>query len=132
MGDKSENSKMNEQIIEELTKDLESSCIRANNNPASNDNIKDSTEKNGNSSGACSERVGIINDNADECETGAKGDTNFPQDYIDEESLKDRELTLSEDEKEVCSCLQSLWLLQNYISNHRILYLPMYLSFSDP
>ncbi|XP_003490923.1 tetratricopeptide repeat protein 1 [Bombus impatiens] len=101
MGDKSENSKMNEQIIEELTKDLESSCIRANNNPASNDNIKDSTEKNGNSSGACSERVGIINDNADECETGAKGDTNFPQDYIDEESLKDRELTLSEDEKEI-------------------------------
>lgn len=89
MDDKSRDLKTNEQIIEELMKNLKSTSMRADDDAASsNDVVGDSIPKNG--------------DNADRCEMEGKGDTNLPN---DEDTLKDKELTLSEDEKEVCGII---------------------------
>lgn len=104
MEDKPGGLKTNEQIIEELTKDLESSCIRVDDDTASNDIVGDSVASGDLSDNYC-ERVRTNGDNADRCEMEGKGDTNLPKDFVDEDTLKDRELTLSEDEKEVCGCL---------------------------
>ncbi|XP_076179884.1 tetratricopeptide repeat domain 1 [Ptiloglossa arizonensis] len=80
--------KTNEEIIEELTKDLESSCTRVNEDSVSNDNVKSNAEKNNPS-------------NDTECKTqGAQNDKDIPKDFVDEELLKDREFDLSESEKE--------------------------------
>lgn len=93
MDGKSESLKTNEQIIEELTKDLESSCIKVDEKSASNDGAG-STLNSGNLKDSDPEVVTESGDDESEC------DTNVPKDFVDEESLKDRELTLSESEKE--------------------------------
>ncbi|XP_043794641.1 tetratricopeptide repeat protein 1 [Apis laboriosa] len=100
MDDKSECLKTNEEIIEELTKDLESSCIKENDNyTTSNDNIQES--KNGNLSNVCNERIKRNSDDDDDnWETKCKGDANHEKDNMDEEILKEREQNLSEEEKE--------------------------------
>ncbi|KAK1130274.1 hypothetical protein K0M31_018412 [Melipona bicolor] len=100
MDDKSEGLKTNEQIIEELTRDLESSCIKVDDDAASNDVVGDSVAKGDDISDNYCECVKTNGDNADRCEMEGKGDTNLPKDFVDEDKLKDRELTLSEDEKE--------------------------------
>lgn len=93
MDGKSESLKTNEQIIEELTKDLESSCIKVDEKSASNDDGAESTLNSGSLEDS-TRKVTEIGD--DETER----DTNVPKDFVDEDSLKDRELTLSESEKE--------------------------------
>lgn len=102
MDDKSECLKTNEEIIEELTKDLENSCIKENDNyTTSNDNIQES--KNDNLSNVCNERIKRNSDDDDDnWETKCKGDANHEKDNMDEEILKEREQNLSEEEKEVC------------------------------
>lgn len=113
MDEKSERLKTNEEIIEELTKDLESSCIKENDNyTTSNDNIQES--KNGNLSNDCNERIKRNSNNDDNWETKCKGDANHGKDNMDEEILKEREQNLSEEEKEVCIYLYNFQIFQNF------------------
>ncbi|XP_017893186.1 tetratricopeptide repeat protein 1 [Ceratina calcarata] len=93
MGDKSEGLKTNEQIIEELTKDLENSCIRAGENDS-----PDSTSARTGDDSSCN-RAEKNSDDGNECETDSVCGRSR-KDSVDEESLKDRDLTLSENEKE--------------------------------
>lgn len=82
----------NEAIIDELTKDLETSCIRAEENDKSNQGAGlDNTESNLGSKDHDS-------DSEDKC--GAKPPE---KDFVDEERLKDREIDLTDEEKEVIS-----------------------------
>lgn len=104
MGDTSNGLKSNEEIIEELTKDLGSSCIRVDENSVSNDNTTSSTKRSDLSDNFC-ERLKASGDDDIKCETENAQDTNLPKDFVDEELLKDREVTLSESEKEVHNCL---------------------------
>lgn len=92
MDDRSEGLKTNEQIIEELTRDLESSCVRA-------DSPDSTTARTGGDSSTCV-RAERNSDDDTECETGDVRATKSRKDSVDEESLKDRDLTLSENEKE--------------------------------
>ncbi|XP_008545805.1 tetratricopeptide repeat protein 1 [Microplitis demolitor] len=79
----------NEAIIDELTKDLETSCIRAEENDKSNQGAGlDNTESNLGSKDHDS-------DSEDKC--GAKPPE---KDFVDEERLKDREIDLTDEEKE--------------------------------
>lgn len=119
MDEKLQGLKTNEQIIEELTKDLESSCIAVNDNhSATNDDTATSTATStatksasikdsylSNNSHASTKHVERReeSDDINKCGEEEEGDTNRAKDCTDEDScLKDRELTLSEDEKEVC------------------------------
>lgn len=94
MDGKPESLKTNEQIIEELTKDLESSCIKVDEKSAPNDDGAKSTLDSGNLKDSAPNVV-TETDNGE-----TEPDTNVPKDFVDEDSLKDRELTLSESEKE--------------------------------
>ena len=99
MIDTSEGLKSDQEVVEELTKDLESSCIRIGESSVSNDNTKsriDSCE---------SVEPNSDDDNDINSKTDSARDANAPKDFVDEESLKDREVTLSESEKQVCICL---------------------------
>ncbi|KOC70399.1 Tetratricopeptide repeat protein 1 [Habropoda laboriosa] len=95
--------KTNEQIVKELTKDLESSCVRADDDQhvVSNENVAKSTV-----SGVESNSFGLdyiekkSDENDGKYEVDGEHDTNPLNDYVDEDSLKDRELSLSESEKE--------------------------------
>lgn len=78
MGDKIQT---NEEIIEELTSDLESCCVK--------EQAKDVQED------CTGELLLEKEENAETVEE------KLPDDFIDEESLKDRELDLSEEDKEV-------------------------------
>lgn len=96
--------KTNEQIVDELTKDLESSCIRADDNQhvASSENVAKSTVSGVESKNFESDYVGKESDEQHDgkCEADSERDTNLSNDYVDEDALKDRELTLTESEKE--------------------------------
>ena len=99
MDTKSENLKTNEQIIEELTKDLEGSCIKVDENSASKDSNAKSIV---NSSNLADDPCKLVTDDSDndvEHKTTDKHDV--PNDFVDEELLKDREVGLSESEKEL-------------------------------
>ncbi|CAL7939315.1 unnamed protein product [Xylocopa violacea] len=102
MENRSEDLKTNEQIIEELTKDLESSCIRVDENySASNGSTAESKAvKTSNQLDSSSEHVEINSGNNDKRETENEYDANRSTDFIDEDLLKDRELNLSESDKE--------------------------------
>ncbi|XP_076294042.1 tetratricopeptide repeat domain 1 [Lasioglossum baleicum] len=94
--------KTNEEIIEELTKDLESSCIRVDENCSS-------AKKNGKSDDDSND---LPKETDKHMETNSKGDDscktqvphdldgNPPQDFVDEQLLKDREIGLTETEKQ--------------------------------
>lgn len=122
MDDKSERLKTNEEIIEELTKDLESSCIKENDNyTTSKDDIQKS--KNGNLSNDCNERIKRNSDD-DNWETKCKGDANHEKDNMDEEILKEREQNLSEEEKEVCIfCIYIIFKIIAVIKIHHKIYI---------
>ncbi|XP_053984797.1 tetratricopeptide repeat protein 1 [Hylaeus anthracinus] len=92
--------KTNEEIIEELTRDLESSCRSADETSLSNDNNAKSNVKRSNLPDDFCEQVGENSDNDTKCKIQDTHTTDFPRDFVDEELLKDRELTLSESEKE--------------------------------
>ncbi|XP_076249778.1 tetratricopeptide repeat domain 1 [Calliopsis andreniformis] len=99
MSDTSEGLKSNEEIIEELTKDLENSCIKIDEKCTSNDNNTQSSTESCNLSDDSCERVKESSDD-DKCETQDAKNVNISADLVDEELLKDREVTLSESEKE--------------------------------
>jgi len=91
-GDSAQRLQSNDEVIQELTTDLEGSCIRDEDvNTRNGSNSWDITDSEQNE----------INDNAQET---------APSDDIDEEFLKDRDLSLSEDELEV----RFLYLIRNY------------------
>ncbi|XP_076625056.1 tetratricopeptide repeat domain 1 [Colletes latitarsis] len=92
--------KTNEEIIEELTKDLESSCSREDKNTVSNDNNAKSNVKRSNLSNDFCEQVGENSYTDTNPKTQNAEKTDLPSDFVDEELLKDRELGLSESEKE--------------------------------
>ncbi|XP_043250402.1 tetratricopeptide repeat protein 1 [Colletes gigas] len=92
--------KTNEEIIEELTKDLESSCNREDENSVSNDNNAKSNVKRSNLSNDFCEQVGENSYTDTNPKTQNAEKTDLPSDFVDEELLKDRELGLSESEKE--------------------------------
>ncbi|XP_076765303.1 tetratricopeptide repeat domain 1 [Xylocopa sonorina] len=101
MENRSEDLKTNEQIIEELTKDLESSCIRIDENySASNvSTAKSKAVRTSNQLDNSNEHVEISSGNEErETEDEYAGDRST--EFIDEELLKDRELNLSESDKE--------------------------------
>jgi hypothetical protein len=81
-GDSAQRLQSNDEVIEELTTDLKSSCIQDENVNRKGSNSWDITDSEQNE----------INDNARET---------APADDVDEEFLKDRDLSLSEDELEV-------------------------------
>lgn len=91
----------NEEILEELMKNLKSSCVRvdedctSSNECAKSDANNDSLRK---------ETCQYTKDNNAKCTTSNPHgpDTEPPRDFIDEELLKDREIDLTESEKEVC------------------------------
>lgn len=102
--------KTNEQIIEELTKDLKSSCIKVDEDCiVSNDDTAGSTTVKGNipSGESCkntktnSEKNGK-SENRDDDDDDNNDLASHARDVTDEDALKDRDLTLSESEKEVC------------------------------
>ncbi|XP_076681263.1 tetratricopeptide repeat domain 1 [Andrena cerasifolii] len=94
MIDTSEGLKSDQEVVEELTKDLESWCIRIDESSGSNDNTKSRIN-------SC-EPVEPNSDDDNDINSKTEGarDANFPKDFVDEESLKDREVTLSESEKQ--------------------------------
>lgn len=96
MIDTSEGLKSDKEVVEELTKDLESSCIRIGESSVSNDNTKSRIN-------SCEPVEPDSDDDNDiNSKTESARDANVPKDFVDEESLKDREVTLSESEKQVC------------------------------
>ncbi|KZC12690.1 PREDICTED: tetratricopeptide repeat protein 1 [Dufourea novaeangliae] len=85
--------KSNEEIIEELTKDLESSCIRADENSVSG---KDSSKLNARNDSLPKETCERVETHIQD----SQEPPDPPRDFVDEELLKDREIGLSENEKE--------------------------------
>ncbi|XP_078036731.1 tetratricopeptide repeat domain 1 [Augochlora pura] len=91
--------KTNKEIIEELTKDLESSCIRADDT----DTSTKSDASNGDlptEIGTHEEDTNVENEDSCKAEAPHESDADPPRDFVDEVLLKDREIGLTEDEKE--------------------------------
>lgn len=93
---KSQRLQSNEEVIEELTKDLENSCIRADGDGSSTARSNDA-RLDGDSWDVNKER-NEDSDNAQDTE---------PSEDVDEELLKDRDLLLTESEQEVRSLCTS-------------------------
>lgn len=93
--DKSERLQSNEEVIEELTRDLENSCIKPNESTKSRNVADDSWD-------ADKEHNEGNNDNAQSTD---------PSEDVDEDFLKDRDLLLTEAEQEVYVCGVSIELL---------------------
>lgn len=89
---KSQKLQSNEEVIEELTKDLESSCIKVDEN--SSDDVLSKTDANSRDPTGDSWNVTDEEHNEDNAQS-----TDFVEDI--EEELKDRDLLLTESEKEV-------------------------------
>jgi len=84
--DKSQRLQSNEEVIEELTKDLESSCIRVDNSSDTNARAK-------------GDPWDIVNK---ECKEDSNDNVQNIEEDVNEELLKDRDLLLTESEQEVC------------------------------
>lgn len=82
--DSSQRLQSNEEVIEELTRDLESSCVRADGDAKSKGDPWDVVDKEGGDESA--------------------QNTDVPTEDVDEELLKDRDLLLTESEQEVRLC----------------------------
>lgn len=93
--DKSERLQSNEEVIEELTRDLESSCIKPNESTKSRNVADDSWDVD-------KEHNEGNDDNAQSTD---------PSEDVDEDFLKDRDLLLTEAEQEVYVCSVSIELL---------------------
>lgn len=99
--EKSEGLKSNEEIIEELTKDLESSCIKVDCDSSTKDNEAETNVQSVNSAADSCEYHGANAESTTESKDKVDAQTtDHPNDYVDEELLKDRELSLSDAEKE--------------------------------
>lgn len=92
--DRSQRLQSNEEVIEELTRDLESSCVRADSDRPSDANARSKDDS-----------WDIVDKECDESgdDNAHIYDTNVPSEDVDEELLKDRDLLLTESEQEVCS-----------------------------
>lgn len=91
------NMQTNEEIIEELTKDLKSSCM-------DEDGAKSDKKENSESMSNKDDPWENIGKDPDEEKKNGEVDTAqdvIDEDFSDEEELKDRDLNLTEDEKEV-------------------------------
>jgi len=95
--DKSQRFQSNEEVIEELTKDLESSCIRAD----------DSSDANARSKNTIGGDSWDVMDK--ECNKDSNDNAQDTEKDVDEELLKDRDLLLTESEQEVCFCIGCLF-----------------------
>jgi len=84
--DKSQRLQSNEEVIEELVRDLESSCIR----------VDDSSDANAQAKG---DSWDVVNK---ECNEDSNDNAQSIEEDVDEELLKDRDLLLTESEQEVC------------------------------
>lgn len=93
MDSKQENLKSNKEIVDELTKDLENSCIKTDENSIPKDSNANESVEGGSLTDDPWESIGKDPDKKAD-------DANLPTDFVDEELLKDRELNLSEEEKE--------------------------------
>ncbi|KAL2741647.1 tetratricopeptide repeat protein 1 [Vespula maculifrons] len=101
MDNKCETVKTNEEIIEELTKDLENSCMKEDENSMAKEFQYQSSERNKNNLSQESLKDVINNDDPDSNEKNDDADSKKAAgDSIDEEFLKEREKNLSEAEKE--------------------------------
>ncbi|XP_031832295.2 tetratricopeptide repeat domain 1 [Nomia melanderi] len=92
--------KSNEEIIEELTKDLESSCLRVDEDCTSSNKCAESDASN---DSPPKETCKHTKDNNAKCTAQnphGPDTTEPPRDFVDEELLKDREIDLTESEKE--------------------------------
>ncbi|XP_033332746.2 tetratricopeptide repeat domain 1 [Megalopta genalis] len=96
--------KSNEEIIEELTKDLESSCLQADENCTSTEPTSAKSDaSNGDAPtevGAHVEETNVKNEDSCKSQAQPSESADSPIDFVDEELLKDREIGLTEDEKE--------------------------------
>lgn len=94
--------KTNEEIIEELTKDLESSCIRVDENCSSAKKNGKSDDDSNDLPKETDEHMDTNSKTDDSCKTKAPHDLeeNLPHDLDDEQLLKDREMSLTETEKQ--------------------------------
>lgn len=111
MDNKCETVKTNEEIIEELTKDLENSCMKEDENSMAKEFQYQSSERNKNNLSQESLKDVINNDDPDSNEKNDDADSKKAAgDSIDEEFLKEREKNLSEAEKEVSHILFNLFL----------------------
>jgi len=106
MNNAGDRAQSNHEVIEELTADLESNCIRDENvntrNESSSWDVTDSEQNE-------------INDNAQETTSS---------DDIDEEFLKDRDLSLSESELEVHFFIFIFLYLSHIIVSYMLLQCP--------
>jgi len=101
MDDKSSSTiPSNEEVIEDLTKDLENSCRTANANKTSTHAYDDSSDINSEASGDPWQSIGKETDCPDDDEPNVVPKDEPALDFVDEEALKDREVTLSEDDKQ--------------------------------
>lgn len=89
MEKKEESLPTNEQVIDDLTKDLEGSWINED------QNAKEGSSKD-------DDRHFKVTPDPDDNETDKNEPPPQAEDYIDEERLKDREIELTDEEKEVC------------------------------
>jgi len=87
--DKSQRVQSNEEVIEELTKDLESSCIRVDDSSDANARPKDTVD---------GDSWDVVDK---ECNNDSNDNAQNTEDDVDEELLKDRDLLLTESEQEV-------------------------------
>lgn len=95
----------NEEVIEDLTRDLASSCQTSDTNHTRSRN--DTGDKNSKTSGDPWHDIGKESNCQDDDEPEAPIKEETPPDFVDEEALKDREVTLSDDDKQVFSSSHS-------------------------
>lgn len=100
MDNKTEILKSNEEIIEELTKDLESSCIKVNENTTTKEIVDESNEKDGSTLSDDAFKDILNRDDPDDSEKKEESHKKSIVDPVDEEFLKEREEKLSNSEKE--------------------------------
>lgn len=93
--DTSRRLQSNEEVIEELTRDLESSSVRVDDNCSSDKNARSKDTIEGDSWDVMDEERN---------EDGNAQNTDVPLEDVDEELLKDRDLLLTESEQEVRIC----------------------------
>lgn len=89
----------NKDIIDDLTRDLETSCIKKEENTGPPDDNADSEDRKSALGDVYEDAIGEP-DNTAKSSSSAEDATKLPDDFIDEVLLKDREVNLSESEKE--------------------------------
>ena len=87
----------NEEIIEELTKDLDSVLVKSEGNKNNCESVAEDKKSDEN----CSSDLTDLNGEVDTDEGKEETTKEIDEDFVDEEVLKDLEVTYSEEDKEV-------------------------------